>query len=109
MKHNFLRLMLEWRMEIDHNWSVPTGALGKGLKTRLPPEVWSQLENTYVGAGIEENWNALFDTMAFFRHVAIAVADHLGYAYPHDLDQRVTTYVQNVKLLDQRDESRKDE
>jgi hypothetical protein len=25
------------------------------------------------------------------------VADHLGYAYPHDLDQRVTTYVQHVK------------
>ena len=105
MKHNFLRLMLEWRMEIDHDWSVPTGALGKGLKKRLPPEIWSRLESTYVGAGIEENWNALFETMALFRHVAIQVADHLGYAYPHDLDQRVTTYVQNVKRLDQRAES----
>jgi len=44
MKHNFLRQMLEWWMERDHNWSVPAGALGKGLKQRLPPEIWSQLE-----------------------------------------------------------------
>jgi aminoglycoside 6-adenylyltransferase len=101
MKHNFLRPMLEWRMEIDHNWSVPAGNLGKGLKTRLPPELWAQLERTYVGAGIDENWRALFETMALFRRVAIQVADHLGYAYPHNLDQRVTTYVQTVKRLDQ--------
>ena len=97
MKHNFLRQMLEWRMERDHGWSVPAGALGRGLKKRLPPEIWSQLECTYVGAGIAENWGALFKTIALFRQVAMEVADHLGYAYPHDLDQRVTTYVQHVK------------
>lgn len=97
MKHNFLRQMLEWRMERDHGWSVPAGALGRGLKKRLPPEIWSQLERTYVGAGIAENWGALFKTIALFRQVAMEVADHLGYAYPHDLDQRVTTYVQHVK------------
>jgi aminoglycoside 6-adenylyltransferase len=106
MKHNFLRLMLEWRMEIDHDWSVPTGALGKGLKKRLPPEIWSQLESTYAGAGIKENWDALFRTMALFRHVAVQVADHLGYVYPHDMDQGVTAYVQDVKRLDHGPESR---
>ncbi|HMD81394.1 MAG TPA: aminoglycoside 6-adenylyltransferase, partial [Anaerolineales bacterium] len=39
MKHVFLRVMLEWRMELDHDWSVPTGALGKGLKKHFPPEI----------------------------------------------------------------------
>jgi aminoglycoside 6-adenylyltransferase len=101
MKHNFLRQMLEWRMERDHDWSVTTGALGKGLKQRLPPEIWSQLEHTYVGPGIADNWDALFRTIALFRQVAIEIADHLGYAYPHDLDQRVTTYVQNVQRQEQ--------
>jgi aminoglycoside 6-adenylyltransferase len=100
MKHNYLRPMLEWRVERDHGWSVPTGALGKGLKKRLPPEIWSQLESTYVGAGIADNWEALFRTMALFRQVAIDVADDLGYTYPHDLDRRVTTYVQSLKELD---------
>ena len=104
MKHNYLRQMLEWRMECDHNWSVPTGALGKGLKKHLPLELWSELEKTYVGAEIKENWDALFKTIALFRQVAIEVADHLGYRYPHDLDQRVTTYIKNIKDLERQAE-----
>jgi aminoglycoside 6-adenylyltransferase len=97
MKHIFLRSMLEWRMELDHGWSMPTGALGKGLKKRLPPEIWSQLENTYAGADIAGNWEALFRTMALFRQVAVEVGDKLGYDYPHDLDQRVTAYVKDMQ------------
>jgi aminoglycoside 6-adenylyltransferase len=97
MKHIFLRSMLEWRMELDHGWSVPTGALGKGLKKRLPPEIWSELEGTYAGASIADNWEALFRTMALFREVAIEVGEGLGYVYPHDLDQRVTAYVKDMQ------------
>ena len=98
MKHIFLRQMLEWRMEIDHDWAVSPGVLGQGLKRRLPPDLWSQLEHTYVGAGIEENWQALFRTMALFRRVAIEVADRLGYVYPLDVDEGVVAYVQQVRL-----------
>lgn len=97
MKHVYLRPMLEWRMECDHGWSAPTGALGKGLKKRLPSALWTQLENTYAGAGIAENWEALFRTIALFRQVACEVADRLGYAYPHELDQRVTHYAQKMR------------
>jgi aminoglycoside 6-adenylyltransferase len=97
MKHIFLRLMLEWRMELDHGWSVPTGALGKGLKKRLPPEIWSQLESTYAGADVADNWEALFRTIALFRQVAMEVGEGLGYAYPDDLDQRVTAYVKDMR------------
>lgn len=97
MKHIFLRVMLEWRMEIDHDWSVPTGALGKGLKKYLPPEIWSQLEDTYVGAGIAENWEALFKTITLFRQVATEVGEELGYAYPQDLDERVVQFVKDMQ------------
>jgi aminoglycoside 6-adenylyltransferase len=50
MKHIYLRQLLEWRMEIDHGWSVPAGNLGKGLKKRLPAHIWAQVEQTFVGA-----------------------------------------------------------
>jgi aminoglycoside 6-adenylyltransferase len=96
MKHVFLRPMLEWRTEIDHGWSIPMGALGKGLKKRLSPEIWSQLESTYAGADIADNWEALFRTMTLFRQVAIEVGEPLGYAYLYDLDQRVTDYVRQM-------------
>jgi aminoglycoside 6-adenylyltransferase len=60
MKHIYLRPMLKWRMELDHDWSMRTGALGKGLKKRLPPKIWSRLESTNAGTYISENWKALF-------------------------------------------------
>lgn len=100
MKHVYLRPMLEWRTEIDCGWSEPAGNLGKGLKKRLPPGIWAELEGTYAGAGIADNWEALFRTMSLFRRVATEVADDLGYVYPRDLDRRVTAHVRAIKDLD---------
>jgi aminoglycoside 6-adenylyltransferase len=97
MKHVFLRPMLEWRIELDHGWSIPVGALGKGLKKRLPPEIWSQLEDTYTGADLADNWEALFRTMTLFRQVAMEVGEALGYAYPQDLDDRVVQFVKDMR------------
>jgi aminoglycoside 6-adenylyltransferase len=99
MKHVYLRQMLEWKIGLDYGWSVPVGALGKGLKRRLPPEIWSQLEGTYAGAGIEENWEALFRTMTLFRQVAMEVGEKLGYIYPLELDQRVTDYLHKMHRI----------
>lgn len=97
MKHKYLRQMLEWYVGITHDWSVSTRAMGKGLKKQLPPDLWAQLEETYVGADLAENWQALYQTMRLFRQVASEVGAHLGYAYPHDLDERVTAFVQNMQ------------
>jgi aminoglycoside 6-adenylyltransferase len=99
MKHMYLRRMLEWRMERDHGWSMPVGNLGKGLEKRLPSDIRAELKRTYVGAEIVENWEALFRTLALFRRVAIEVGEDLGFSYPHDLDRRVTAYVQAMREI----------
>jgi len=100
MKMNNLRLVLEWRIEIERGWSVKPGAYGKGLKRLLDPETWQELEDTYVGAGAQENWEALFRTIALFRRVAIEVGEDLGYGYPRELDRRVMDYLRKVQGLD---------
>jgi len=100
MKHTYLRRLLEWRMEIDHDWSISAGFLGKGLKKRLSPDIWARVEQTYVGARIADNWDALAHTMTLFRQVAIEIGAHLGYAYPDDLHQRVSAYVEQIKQLE---------
>jgi aminoglycoside 6-adenylyltransferase len=97
MKQGSLRIMLEWRMEIDHQWGVKPGVAGKGLKKLLPPERWAELERTYVGPGLEDNWAALFATITLFRKVSHEVPAHLGYEYPQDLDDRVMVYLRTVK------------
>ena len=99
MKHIHLRPMLEWKIGLDTDWSVPVGALGRGVKKYLSPELWSQVENTYAGADITENWTALFRTIALFRQAAVEVGERLGYAYPRELDQRVTAYAQKIQRL----------
>ena len=99
MKHVYLRQLLEWRAEMDHDWLLPIGSLGKGLKRYLPTAIWTALEQTYAGARTEDNWEALMNTIALFRRVAIEVGTHLGFAYPYDLDQRVTEYVEHFKQL----------
>ena len=97
MRYVYLLPMLKWKMECDHNWSVSPGSLGKGLKHRLPPAIWAELEGTWAGAGIAANWESLFRMIALFRRVAGEVAAHLGFAYPDELDRRVTAHVRRMR------------
>jgi aminoglycoside 6-adenylyltransferase len=96
MKHIYLQCMLEWRVEMDHHWSIPVGWHGKGLKKLLPAEIWVALEATYTGASLAESWKALVNTMALFRQVAVEVGNNLGYSYPNELHQRVSAYVEQI-------------
>lgn len=94
-----LRRFLEWRIEIEHGWSLRPGAYGRGLERLLPADLWSELATTYVGTGVEENWDALFRTIALFRRVATEVADALGYTYRQDVDELVTAHLEGVRQL----------
>jgi aminoglycoside 6-adenylyltransferase len=97
MKQVNLRRILEWRIEIDHHWSVKPGAYGTGLKNLLKPSTWTEVEQTYVGPAIEDNWDAMFRTISLFRKIAKEVAAFLEFRYPDELDQRVVQYLQQVR------------
>jgi aminoglycoside 6-adenylyltransferase len=88
--------MLEWRMECDHGWSVSPGVNGKGLKKRLPPDIRAELERTYAGMDVEENWEAMLRMIALFRRVAREVGEALGYTYPEELDRKVTEHAREM-------------
>jgi aminoglycoside 6-adenylyltransferase len=99
IKGDNLRPMLEYYMQIGKGWTVRAGAHGRGLKRKLPPEIWAEFEQTYVGPGLAENWTALFATLALFEKVARAVGAHLGYAYPQALHERCMIYLRRVQAL----------
>ena len=61
------------------------------------PSQGCRLEDTFADASIEDNWESLFRTMALFRRVAQEVGAGLGYAYPRELDQRVTEFVKKMQ------------
>jgi aminoglycoside 6-adenylyltransferase len=99
IKLEVMRRLLEWRVEIDHDWSLKPGVYGRGLERQLPADIWSDFASTYVGSDSEDNWGALFRLMALFRRVAMEVGGALGYAYPQPLDDRVGAYLETVRKL----------
>lgn len=94
-----LRPMLEWLIEVQSGWTVRPGPFGRGFKRHLGPDVWAAVEATYAGAAAEDTWQALFQTIAVFRAAAEAVAQSLGYDYPHEVDQRMTRYLLAIRDL----------
>jgi aminoglycoside 6-adenylyltransferase len=100
-----MRRLLEWLVELDHDWSLKPGVLGRGLERLLPAGLWPELADTYVGASIEDNWDALFRTTALFRRVAVDVGDSLGYPYPQEMDDLMTSYLRAVRSLPAREET----
>jgi len=97
LKDEHLRPILEWHMEIAHQWSVKPGPHGRGLQKWLRGDLWAKLGDTYTGFGLEENWQALDKTIVLMRQVAQEVGASLGFAYPADLDRRAVAYLQDLK------------
>ena len=97
MKYLFLRQMLEWRVELDHAWSLPVGVHGKGLKKQLSEVTWAALERTYAGADLDENWEALFEMLNLFKEVGEQVAAGLGFEFPTELHRRVTIFLHEYR------------
>jgi aminoglycoside 6-adenylyltransferase len=99
LKLETMRRMLEWRIELDHIWSVKPGLHGRGLKQLLPPDIWSEFASTYVSLDVEETWAALDRAIALLRQVALNVGNALGYPYPQQVDDQVSAYLEAIREM----------
>lgn len=99
-----LRPLLEWIFEIEHGWTVKPGAYGRWMKRNLQrPDLWAELEATYTGMGIEENWAALEVMFALVRKAGLEVAEKLGFSYPEVWEQKTREHIRNIKNLEHRE------
>lgn len=99
LKFLVMRRLLEWHIEVEHDWTIKPGFFGRGLHKQLDTDTWERYAATYIGTDPDDNWAALFETIELFRRIAIDVADALGYDYPHDTDAQVTSYLRQIKSL----------
>lgn len=99
LHHKYLHTVISWHIGMNNEWNANPGAFGRWFKKYLSSEIWAEIELTFTGAGIEENWEATFKTIEVFRRLAAEVGDHLGYEYPADIDRRVTSYLTNIRDL----------
>jgi aminoglycoside 6-adenylyltransferase len=96
IRYKILLKMLEWYVQIDKEWKCRTGFVGKGIEKLLKNDEQNELNNIFSGAGIEENQRALDNTIIFFRKIAKAVAEDLGFEYPQELDKNVSEYIARI-------------
>lgn len=93
----YLRKLIEWSICVNLGWSTQPNKYGRHFKRLVTPERWEVIESTYVGANIEENWQALENVLALFRELSQEVAEHFGYPYPKKVDQEVSQYMVSMR------------
>ncbi len=92
-----LQPLLEWYIGLNHEWSVSAGIYGRWFHKYLDPSVWESYRQTFAGAELESNWQALFATIELVRRLGHTLADALGFEYPDETDRRVTAYIQWIR------------
>ncbi|WP_165967206.1 aminoglycoside 6-adenylyltransferase [Jeotgalibacillus sp. S-D1] len=96
---NYLQPMIEWHIGVQHSWGVNPNKHGRWFKRYVQPALWTRIEQTYAGSSVEDNWNALFNTMNLFSELAIEVGAYLSYPYDKEMEERLTAYCKNIYTL----------
>ncbi|MBN2007461.1 MAG: aminoglycoside 6-adenylyltransferase [Anaerolineae bacterium] len=94
-----LMTMLGWYVGVRTGFAKSPGKCGKYLDRYLDPELWDLLVRTYSDADPDRTWEALFAMAELFRKIALEVAAHFGFDYPHEDDARVMAHLHHVRAL----------
>ncbi len=73
--------MIEWYVASQHHWNITTNKYGRLFKKYLSEQEWNQLEETFSGSDLSENWKACGKMLVIFDQMAIKVAESLKIEY----------------------------
>ena len=77
--------MINWKVGIDNDFKVTTGANSKYLKEYLSKEEMERFKGAFASGREEDMWNKLFLMYDYFEELSIYVAEKLG--FPLDLEE----------------------
>lgn len=100
VKHEHLRPMLEWQMELTHGWQLKPGPSMRRIEQTLRPDLLEELSQTYAGITPQELWDSLDRTRALMRKVAQEVGHALGYTYPDSIEQKTFAYIEEIRQME---------
>ncbi len=99
LRFNFLQKIIEWYIGLHNNWSVNTGKYGRFFKKYLDKQIWDELENTFSGSNINDNWEAFLNMTSLFRKLSFEISEKLGFQYSNEIDKNVSEYILKIKNL----------
>lgn len=92
--------MLNWKIAIDHDFKVTTGAHSKYLKRYLSTEDMERFHNIFPNGTYEDIWLKLFLFYDYFAEIAEYVGERLGYFYDHDETIRIRKFLERRRSDD---------
>lgn len=100
IRFNQLEPLLEWHIGLHHDWSVDAGIHGRWFHRYLDQRTWESYRQTFAGADVESNWQALWATIELARTLGRTIARALGFDYPDETDRKVTDYIEGIRGMD---------
>lgn len=98
IRTEYLITIIEWYIASQHQWNVTTNKYGRLFKKYLDGDEWMEIEKTFSGSDIEENWNALFAMAELVSKIGRKLAEILNYQYPYQLEKDILHYMRQIKL-----------
>jgi aminoglycoside 6-adenylyltransferase len=92
-----LQPLLGWYAAGLRGRPVDVGVYGRWLRRYLDAPTWEHYLRTFAGAGSEDNWRALFETIGLVRAVGKRIAEAHGFEYPDEADAKVTAYIRAIR------------
>lgn len=93
----YLRKLIEWSICVNLGWDTQPNKYGRHFKKLVTSQRWKEIEATYTGPNMADNWQALENVQELFRVLSREVAEHFGYLYPEQLDQEVRQYMVSMR------------
>ncbi|HEY5464177.1 MAG TPA: aminoglycoside 6-adenylyltransferase [Hanamia sp.] len=100
MMETFVRRMfmkvIEWKIGYENNWKVSVGKSGKFVKKYLDSTLYDRILKTYSNAILENNWEALFEMIYFFKELQLQIAGKLQFdTNPEEMNSS-TEYIKEL-------------
>ena len=89
--------MLEWYARAVHGTESRIRPHGRGLVRELDPATVDRLNRTFLGTSVEEGWEGLVETTAYFRVIPTAVAERLGFTVQDELSNGVESLLRDMR------------
>ena len=93
MKQRLLE-MIEWHALAASDGERDVWHIGTRMAEWAEPGVWERLHEAFGGFGADGAWRALLATTSLYSDLGRETAARLGYAYPVEADEAITSYIE---------------